>query len=349
MRACEHRADEAKRQLWLALREAFSPPLDAEDLYTLSADLDEVLNAAKDLVREMEVMDMQPDEPVHEMVVLVAGAVGHLADAFDHLDAHGDATEHADAAIKSRRGIEHAYRRAMSALLQVEDLHEVIGRRETTGGSRGSATWCTRWPSASGTRSVKESAPAVKRGRRMEHFDVIVVGAGISGIGAAYHLQSKCPTKSYVILEGRDEIGGTWDLFRYPGVRSDSDMHTLGYNFKPWTARRPSPTDPRSWPTCTRPRREFGIDRHIRFGTARDRGPMVERDGRLDGRDTRRRRSRRRRARLDDVQLPVRVRGLLQLRDGYTPEFPGRDRFGGRVVHPQAWPEDLDYPASGWW
>ena len=129
--SCEHRADKAKRELWLALREAFSPPLDAEDLYTLSADLDEVLNASKDLVREMEVMDMQPDEPIHEMVDPAwPTAVGHLADAFDQLDTKGDATEYADAAIKSQRRIEHAYRRAMSALLQVEDLHEVIGRRE---------------------------------------------------------------------------------------------------------------------------------------------------------------------------------------------------------------------------
>jgi uncharacterized protein Yka (UPF0111/DUF47 family) len=130
VRECEHRADKAKRELWLALRESFSPPLDAEDLYTLSADLDEVLNASKDLVREMEVMDMQPDAPIHEMVTLVSDAVGHLADAFDQLDTKGDATEYADAAIKSQRRIEHSYRRAMSALLQVEDLHEVIGRRE---------------------------------------------------------------------------------------------------------------------------------------------------------------------------------------------------------------------------
>jgi cation diffusion facilitator CzcD-associated flavoprotein CzcO len=72
----------------------------------------------------------------------------------------------------------------------------------------------------------------------VEHFDVVVVGAGISGIGAGYFLQRDCPTKSYVILEGRDTIGGTWDLFRYPGVRSDSDMHTLGYSFKPWTAEK---------------------------------------------------------------------------------------------------------------
>ena len=130
MRECEHRADETKRQLWLALRDAFSPPLDAEDLYTLSADLDEVLNAAKDLTREMELMDMAPDAPTHEMVILLAEAVGHLADAFERLAGDGDATESADAAIKGQRRVEHAYRAAMSALLQVADLREVMGRRE---------------------------------------------------------------------------------------------------------------------------------------------------------------------------------------------------------------------------
>ena len=99
----------------------------------------------------------------------------------------------------------------------------------------------------------------------VEHFDVVVVGAGISGIGAGYHLQTMSPNRSYVILEGRDDIGGTWDLFRYPGVRSDSDMHTLGYSFKPWTHGSPSPTGRRSCSTCATPC-EFGIDRHIRFG-----------------------------------------------------------------------------------
>jgi uncharacterized protein Yka (UPF0111/DUF47 family) len=130
VRDCEHRADDAKRELWRTVRDAFSPPLDAEDLYTLSADLDEVLNAAKDLVREMEVMNIEPDAPTHEMVTLLADAVNHLAAAFRCLGTDEDATQYADAAIKSKRRVEHAYRPAMSALLQVPDLREVIGRRE---------------------------------------------------------------------------------------------------------------------------------------------------------------------------------------------------------------------------
>jgi uncharacterized protein len=130
VRDCEHRADATKRELWQAVRDSFSPPLDAEDVYTLSADLDEVLNAAKDLVREMEVMNMEPDAPTHEMVTLLADAVGHLADAFRCLRTEEDATQYADAAIKCQRRVEHAYRPAMSALLQDPDLREVIGRRE---------------------------------------------------------------------------------------------------------------------------------------------------------------------------------------------------------------------------
>ena len=130
VRDCEHRADTAKRALWRALRDAFSPPLDAEDLYALSADLDEVLNAAKDLVREMEVMDMEPDVPTREMISCLAEAVGHLADAFRRLGTGEDATQSADAAIKSQRNLERVYRPAMSALLDETDLRDVIGRRE---------------------------------------------------------------------------------------------------------------------------------------------------------------------------------------------------------------------------
>ena len=131
VRACEHRADDKKRELWSALREAFSPPFDAEDLYSLSANLDEVLNAAKDLVREVEVMSLEPDHAMHEMAEFLADAVRNLGDAFAQLgQKDGNATEHADAAIKNQRQVEREYRRAMSALLTVNDLAEVMGRRE---------------------------------------------------------------------------------------------------------------------------------------------------------------------------------------------------------------------------
>ncbi len=131
VRTCEHKADERKRELWRALRDAFSPPIDAEDLFTLSADLDEVLNAAKDLVREAEVMRMAPDSATLEMATLLAEAVGHLANAFAHLaDKNTDATVEADAAVRSQRRVERSYRAAMSALLAEGDLREVMGRRE---------------------------------------------------------------------------------------------------------------------------------------------------------------------------------------------------------------------------
>jgi uncharacterized protein len=130
VRDCEHRADDSKRNLWRTLREAFSPPLDAEDLYTLSAQLDEVLNAAKDLTREMEVMGMAPDSATHEMVRFLTEGVKHLAEAIGRLGAEGDETEEADAAIKSQRRVEHTYRMAMSALIGVTDMTEVMGRRE---------------------------------------------------------------------------------------------------------------------------------------------------------------------------------------------------------------------------
>lgn len=131
VRACEHEADTKKRELWRALRDAFSPPLDAEDLYMLSADLDLVLNAAKDLVREVEVMDLTPDPPMSEMAELLRLSVRHIAAAFEHLGSTtGDATTDADAAVKSAREVEHVYRRAMSALLQDPDLRVVMGRRE---------------------------------------------------------------------------------------------------------------------------------------------------------------------------------------------------------------------------
>jgi uncharacterized protein Yka (UPF0111/DUF47 family) len=131
VRHCEHEADAQKRELWGSLRDAFSPPLDAEDLFTLSAELDEVLNSAKDLVREMEVMNLEPNDATRAMVGLLAEAVRHLADAFTHLGTKPqDATEAADAAIKGGRRIEHAYRAAMSELLQQSDVASVFSWRE---------------------------------------------------------------------------------------------------------------------------------------------------------------------------------------------------------------------------
>jgi uncharacterized protein Yka (UPF0111/DUF47 family) len=131
VRDCEHRADDAKRELWRALREAFSPPMDAEDLFTLSADLDEVLNGAKDLVREMDVMGMEPDDAMREMSRAVRNGVARLADAFAAFaDKDGDPTDCADAAIREQRGLEHRYRSAMSALLEIDIVGEVLGRRE---------------------------------------------------------------------------------------------------------------------------------------------------------------------------------------------------------------------------
>ena len=173
----------------------------------------------------------------------------------------------------------------------------------------------------------------------MDHVDVLVVGAGISGIGAGHHLQELCPDRTYAILEGRAAIGGTWDLFRYPGVRSDSDMHTLGYSFKPWTAERSIADGPSILEYVQETAREEGIDRHIRFGHRVTRAEWSSDDAtwtvtaeRTDTGET---------VTLTCGYLFM-CSGYYSYRGGYTPTFPGRDRFRGEVVHPQAWPEDLD-------
>ena len=173
-----------------------------------------------------------------------------------------------------------------------------------------------------------------------EHFDVVVVGAGISGIGAGYHLQTSAPTARYAILEGRADIGGTWDLFRYPGVRSDSDMHTLGYSFKPWTAAKAIADGPSILAYLRETVAEFGIDRHIRFNHLVSPAEWSTDDARwtLDGRAHRCGRHR-----ADHVQLPVHVLGLLQLPGRVHARVPGHRAIRRQVVHPQAWPDDLDY------
>src|SRR5918995_6532348 len=176
-----------------------------------------------------------------------------------------------------------------------------------------------------------------------EYVDVVVVGAGISGIGAGYHLQTMCPNRSYAILEDREDIGGTWDLFRYPGVRSDSDMHTLGYRFKPWTASKAIADGPAIMAYLRDTVAEFGIDRHIRFRHRVRRAEWSSADATWTV-------SAERRSESGDVE-PVTITcnylfmcsGYYRYSAPYDAQIPGLDRFAGQLVHPQFWPEDLAY------
>lgn len=172
-----------------------------------------------------------------------------------------------------------------------------------------------------------------------EHIDVLIVGAGLSGIGAAYHLQHKCPDRSFAIFEGRERLGGTWDLFRYPGIRSDSDMFTLGYAFRPWQGKKMIADGDTILDYVAATARENGIDRVIRFGHKVKRAAWSSRDARWTV----------------EAALPsgavARVTcdflylcsGYYSYAAGYTPEFTGRERFNGPIVHPQNWPADLEY------
>ncbi|WP_330230986.1 NAD(P)/FAD-dependent oxidoreductase [Nocardia sp. NBC_00508] len=171
-----------------------------------------------------------------------------------------------------------------------------------------------------------------------EHVDVLIVGAGLSGIGAAHHLQAEFPDRTYAILEARDAIGGTWDLFRYPGVRSDSDMHTLGYRFRPWTQAKAIADGPAILQYVRDTAADAGIDRFIRFGhrviaaswsTAESRWTVqAEHHGTTST--------------LTCNFLLV-CSGYYRYDEGYTPEFTGVGDFRGQLVHPQHWPADLDY------
>jgi monooxygenase len=167
-----------------------------------------------------------------------------------------------------------------------------------------------------------------------EHVDVLVVGAGISGIGAAYHLQTSCPDRTYAILEARDDIGGTWDLFRYPGIRSDSDMYTLGYSFKPWTDAKAIADAPSILAYVRETAREHGIDRNIRFGQRVKRAWWSSTDARWTVETE---------GAAFTCNFLFMCSGYYDYAAGYTPEFPGTHRFAGRIVHPQKWPDDLDY------
>lgn len=168
--------------------------------------------------------------------------------------------------------------------------------------------------------------------------DVVIVGAGLSGIGAACHLAAESPERTFVILEGRDDLGGTWDLFRYPGIRSDSDMHTLGFEFKPWTASKSIADGPSILEYLRETVAEHDIAVAIRYRHRVTRASWSTEDScwtvtaeTPEG----------------DVTLTAAFvfmcSGYYSYAAGHTPEFAGRDAFAGTIVHPQAWPEDLDY------
>src|SRR5262245_37762315 len=172
------------------------------------------------------------------------------------------------------------------------------------------------------------------------HIDVLIVGAGISGIDAAYHLQTRCPRKTYAILEGRERLGGTWDLFRYPGIRSDSDMLTLGFPFRPWAGSSLLAGGESILAYIHETAAAYGIDRAIRYRHRIDRAEWSSRDARwtVEARDTGSGETRRL-----TCNFLMMCAGYYDYDEGYTPAFAGRERFGGRIVHPQHWSADVDY------
>jgi monooxygenase len=173
-----------------------------------------------------------------------------------------------------------------------------------------------------------------------EHLDVLIVGAGLSGIGAAWHLQDKCPGKSYAIVEARETSGGTWDLFRYPGIRSDSDMYTLGYSFRPWKDAKAIADGPAILSYIREVASDHGIDAKIRYGhrvvAANWSTPEARWTVEIEQGPERRKTT-------ITCGFVWMCSGYYDYEAGYLPPFPGVERFQGRIVHPQKWTDDIDY------
>ena len=173
-----------------------------------------------------------------------------------------------------------------------------------------------------------------------EHVDVLIVGAGLSGIGAACHLRARCPGKTFAILEARDAVGGTWDLFRYPGIRSDSDMFTLGYSFRPWEEAEAIADGPSIRSYIRDTARDLGVEDRVRFHHRVVAAEWSTDEARwtveVERTDTQ-----------ESLHLTCgflfMCTGYYRYDEGYTPHFEGRERFRGEIVHPQHWPEGLDY------
>jgi cation diffusion facilitator CzcD-associated flavoprotein CzcO len=173
-----------------------------------------------------------------------------------------------------------------------------------------------------------------------EHFDVLIIGAGISGIGAAYRVKTRCPKKTFAILEGRTAIGGTWDLFRYPGIRSDSDMYTLGFPWSPWNGEKTVADGKDIREYIERTAREHDLDEKIRFGHRVERATWSSDAARWTLEVVRASDGERFELTCNFVFMCT---GYYDYAGGYLPEFAGKDRYRGRLVHPQHWPADLDY------
>jgi len=180
----------------------------------------------------------------------------------------------------------------------------------------------------------------VNEARIAEHYDVLILGAGLSGIGMACHLTRQCPTKRYAILERRQAIGGTWDLFRYPGIRSDSDMFSFGYEFRPWNELQVLADGPAIKQYLTETARAYDIERRIHFRQEACAADWDSRQQRwtvsVQDLDSGNHRS-------YTCHVLISCTGYYRYSSGYLPDFPGIDRFQGQCIHPQQWPEDLDY------